>query len=98
MFELDKNTAKVFFRNVGMSERSKESLVNVIFDNKAHAYVATSGDAPGLAAEASVLEELREKVLYLIPELIELNGSSAFKAQTVPVELLISRTERMAIA
>ncbi|OFV98704.1 MAG: hypothetical protein A3H94_05355 [Acidobacteria bacterium RIFCSPLOWO2_02_FULL_60_20] len=44
------------------------------WDSEAGAWVAESDDVPGLVAEAESPNLLREKLLVLIPELLELNG------------------------
>lgn len=48
--------------------------VIVEWDDEASVYVATSDDVPGLVAEAPTLDEVREKVMALIPELLEDNA------------------------
>jgi predicted RNase H-like HicB family nuclease len=48
--------------------------VDVMFDDEAHVYVATSKNIPGLATEAESIGELRAKLAGMIPELLELNG------------------------
>lgn len=49
-------------------------IIRASWDNEAGVYVATTTDIHGLALEAPTLEELREKVLSVIPDLLELNG------------------------
>lgn len=49
-------------------------IVRAVWDDEAGVYVATTNDVHGLAVEAPTLEELRTKVLGVIPELLELNG------------------------
>ena len=49
-------------------------IVRAMWDDEAGVYVATTNDVHGLAAEAPTLEELRVKILNIIPELLELNG------------------------
>jgi hypothetical protein len=49
-------------------------IVNVDWDDEAKVYVATSEDVPGLVAEAPTLDGIREKVMALIPELLEDNA------------------------
>ena len=46
-------------------------IVNVEWDDEAKVYVATSEDVPGLVAEAPTIDAVREKVMALIPELLE---------------------------
>ena len=45
------------------------------WDPEAGVYVASSDDIRGLVAEAPTLDELSRKVMGLIPDLMELNGS-----------------------
>lgn len=47
--------------------------VNIIHDDEAQVYVATSRDLPGLVVEADTLDELEKEVLLLVPELLVLN-------------------------
>lgn len=49
-------------------------IVDVMWDDEARVYVATSREVPGLVAEASDWETLQAKLAVLIPELLELNG------------------------
>ena len=49
-------------------------IVNVEWDDEAKVYVATSEDVPGLVAEAPTIDAVREKVMALIPELLEDNA------------------------
>ena len=44
------------------------------WDSEACVWVAESEDVPGLVAEASTPEELKDKLTILIPELLELNA------------------------
>jgi predicted RNase H-like HicB family nuclease len=53
---------------------AKQYIVTVEWDDEARVYVATSDDVPGLIAEAPTLDEVRDKVLALVPDLLELNA------------------------
>ena len=53
---------------------SKVYQVLAQWDSEAGTWVAESDDVPGLVAEAESPNLLREKLLVLIPELLELNG------------------------
>ncbi|MFY0615216.1 MAG: DUF1902 domain-containing protein [Hyphomicrobiaceae bacterium] len=55
-------------------------IVNARWDQDTGLFAASSSDIDGLAIEAATFEELREKVLSTIPELIELNGVSSATA------------------
>ena len=48
-------------------------LVRAQRDELAGVWVATSEDVPGLVTEAATLEDLQDKVLVMIPELLEAN-------------------------
>ena len=56
-------------------------VVDVIWDDEAGVYVATSEDVYGFATEAPTLDKLKDRVLAILPELIEANG---FVAEGVP--------------
>lgn len=47
--------------------------VEVMFDNEAHVYVATSPTVRGLVVEAATLDEIRTEVERGLPELLGLN-------------------------
>jgi predicted RNase H-like HicB family nuclease len=47
--------------------------VQADWDHEAGVWVATSEDVPGLATEAPTIEALAEKLLTMIPELLEAN-------------------------
>ena len=47
--------------------------INVVFDEEANVYIATSHDLKGLVVEAETLDELKQEVALLIPEMISLN-------------------------
>ena len=51
--------------------------IQVLWDDEAPVWVATSDDVPGLATEASTMEELRDKLQVIVPELCEANGVSS---------------------
>lgn len=49
--------------------------VDVLWDEEAKVYVATSSDVPGLVSEASTFEELQGKVMAVVPELLHDNAA-----------------------
>jgi len=51
-------------------------VINLIWDNEAAVWVATSDDIPGLVMEGGSFDALIERVRYAAPELLELNGAS----------------------
>ena len=65
-----------FFASIGIPLLIK---VNVLYDNEADVYVATSSDLKGLIVEAETLDELEKEVKRLIPEMIELNKPNLVK-------------------
>ncbi len=59
-----------FFAEMGMPLLIK---VEIIYDNEANVYVATSLDLKGLVVEAETLDELEKEVWELVPELLALD-------------------------
>ena len=51
-----------------------EFLVTATWDDEAEVWVATSDDIPGLVTEAPNLDLLRERILAVVPELLEDNA------------------------
>lgn len=49
-------------------------VIDVLWDNEAQVWVATSDDVPGLATESPTLFELVRKLQRLVPELNALNS------------------------
>ncbi len=54
-----------------------EYVINFLWDNDAFVWVATSEDIPGLVLESGSLDALMERVRFVIPELLELNGNNS---------------------
>lgn len=69
-------------------------LVKATWDDEANVWVAQSTDIEGLATEADTLEALRDKVLRIIPELIEFNGIDS-NLSDIPVHILAQQTARI---
>ena len=66
-----------------------EYIVNLMWDNEAGVWIATSDDVKGLVLESGSLDALIERVRFAIPELLALNKN--------PIENVISlcfRSER----
>jgi predicted RNase H-like HicB family nuclease len=57
------------------------------------AWVASSGDVPGLATGADTFEELIAKLKIVIPELLEENGLMAAGIDEVPFAVVAERVE-----
>jgi Domain of unknown function (DUF1902) len=55
-----------------------EFVVKASWDAEAGVWVATGDDVPGLVTESKSLATLFKKLHTLVPELLELNGSSRF--------------------
>lgn len=66
-------------------------LVRAHWDEDAGVWVATSEDIPGLVTEADSLEALRDKILVLIPELMEANAIASDLNEIV-VQILAEQT------
>lgn len=69
-------------------------LVRAQLDSEAGVWVATSEDVPGLVTEADTIEELREKILVMIPELLAANAID-FELDVIPVHILSEQTARI---
>lgn len=52
-------------------------LVNIVWDDEASVYIATSDDVPGLVLESGSFDALIEKVRFAIPEILKLNNKTA---------------------
>ena len=50
-----------------------EYKVNMMWDDEASVWIATSADIPGLVLESGSIDALIERVKVAIPELLELN-------------------------
>jgi len=68
-----------FFAEMGIPLLIK---VEIIRDNEANVYVATSPDLKGLVVEAETLDELEKEVWDLVPELLILDKPN-FRVKTV---------------
>jgi len=52
-------------------------VINIIWDNDAEVYIATSDEIPGLVLESGSFDALIEKVRFAAPELLKLNNPQA---------------------
>ena len=66
-------------------------VVRAVWDDEARVFVATSDDVPGLVTEAETLETLNDRLMAIIPELIELNGFAS-DLDNIPVHIMADRT------
>lgn len=69
-------------------------IVRADWDEEAGVWVASSDDVAGLALEAPTLEELRDKVLPALCDLIELNGDGWDEAE-IPVHIMAEQLSRI---
>ena len=69
-------------------------IVRASWDDEASVWVADSSDVPGLATEAATFEALRDKVLQMIPELLELNGVTS-DLHEIPVHIQAEQMARV---
>lgn len=67
----------------------------VAYDEEAQVWFVNDSDVPGLNAEAESQEELRLKLLAMIPELLELNYPHPHE---VSLDLLIQSEQRLEIS
>lgn len=67
-------------------KRSRELVVNAVWDDEAKVWVATSDDVPGLVTEAPTQRDLVKKLKVLVPELLDANGYA--DGDELPVRLL----------
>ena len=71
-----------------------EYLINLIWDEQASVWVATSDDIPGLVLESGSLDALIERVRHAAPELLEINGGHKTE---LPLFFRSERLETIAI-
>jgi hypothetical protein len=70
-------------------------IVRASWDDEAKVWTATSEDMPGLVAESATVEQLRDKVLIMVPELLELSGAR-FGLAEIPIHFLTEQLARVA--
>ena len=71
-----------------------EYVVNLIWDNEASVWTATSDDIPGLVLESGSFDALLECVRIAIPELLSLNAS---EHKCLSLSFISQRHERMVL-
>ena len=54
-------------------EKSSIYIIDASWDESAEVWVATSDQVLGLATEAPTIEQLTQKLRFIIPELLQLN-------------------------
>ena len=67
--------------------------IDLLCDDEANVWVATSKDVPGLALESDSADALIERLRSAVPELIALNGE---KPDIYDIIFQAERTERIA--
>ena len=68
--------------------------INVLWDDEAGVWVATSDDIPGLVLESGSFDALLERVRFAAPELIELNRDTHSE---LLLTFVTERLERIAL-
>ena len=68
--------------------------VNLVWDDEAAVWIATSEDIPGLVLESGSFDALVERLRYAVPEMLELNGTAKGPLQ---LTVLSERMEQVAI-
>ena len=67
--------------------------INILWDDEACVWVATSDDIPGLVLEGGSFDALLERVRFAAPELLKLNNIQ----QPLILSFVSERQERIAI-
>ena len=70
-----------------MSNSASTIVVHAKWDEDADVWVATTNDLPGLATEASSLESLREKLVVMIPELLDDANSIVMSGPELTIQI-----------
>jgi predicted RNase H-like HicB family nuclease len=70
-------------------------IVRADWDDEARVWVASSDDLPGLNTEAATLENLRDKVLVMASELIELGNLPSSDLPEIPIHILAESSARI---
>jgi hypothetical protein len=65
--------------------------IDAIWDDEASVWVATSNDIPGLITEADTLEQLRAKLIDLVPELLAENSRAPDRSASLPIEIVATQ-------
>ena len=55
-------------------EGSVDYRIQLVWDDEASVWIATSKDVPGLVLEGASLNQLLNRVRLAVPEMLELNG------------------------
>ena len=68
--------------------------VNLVWDNEANVWVATSEDIPGLVLESGSFDALLERIRFAVPELLSLNKT---EKSNLSLTFVSKRHERIAL-
>ncbi|MDR1564560.1 MAG: DUF1902 domain-containing protein [Oscillospiraceae bacterium] len=72
-----------------------EYRINLLWDNEASVWVATSDDIPGLVLESGSFDALLERVRFAVPELLELSKNGTDSVDSYGLAFLSERHERV---
>ena len=78
--------------------RRRPYTVEARWDAEARVWVAESSDVPGLATEASSLDQLIKKLRVMIPELLQANGrlkGAARRTNELPISIVAHYDEQL---
>jgi hypothetical protein len=72
-------------------------VVRAALDAEAGVWYVTGSDVPGLATEAQSFDELCQKILVMVPELLDANGweGDPEGGTEIPIEIIASRSSRV---
>jgi len=76
-------------RNPRRAAMRRKYTIHCAWDAEAEVWYVSDSNVPGLATEADTPDALFQKLLVMIPELVELNEPDG--DEEVPIELLCSR-------
>ena len=68
--------------------------INIIWDNEASVYIATSDDVPGLVLESGSFDGLLERVRYAVPELLSL---TSLRPEIIDYSYVTNRNDRIPV-
>ncbi len=71
-----------------------ELTIRAIWDDEARVWVAESDDVPGLVLESGSMDALIERLRYVVPEMLALNGTEKSPLQ---MSIVSQRLEKVAI-
>ncbi|WP_035515005.1 DUF1902 domain-containing protein [Pseudohaliea rubra] len=79
-------------------ESRRTFQIQAEWDDEAGVWLVSSDDIPGLVTEAETIEGVTQKLLEIVPDLLELNGMAVPEDDgTAPLDLLIHSERRVSI-